>query len=139
VNPIWATGAQEESITSAKFLKCCYTPGLCEPHLCHSPTPPSWHHTLVSSEVLPCKFLHRCTEKFSKHSQIPYYQGILKLFLIFLYDHPELRNAFEMPKKLSATYFYAVFYFQTQQIVFSAFKTGFLSSGWPYRIIKNSF
>jgi hypothetical protein len=33
VSHIWATGAQEESITLAKFLKCCYTPGLCEPHL----------------------------------------------------------------------------------------------------------
>jgi hypothetical protein len=37
--------AQEESITLAKFLKCCYTLGLCEPHLCHSPTsPPGTRH-----------------------------------------------------------------------------------------------
>ncbi len=67
----------------SQFLKCCYTPGLCEPHMCHSPTPPSWHHTLVSSDVLHRHFLHKHHRKVYKHSQIPFYQGILKLFFIF--------------------------------------------------------
>jgi hypothetical protein len=37
--------------------------------------------------------------KVLKHSQIPYYQGILKLFLILLYDHPELRKPILNVKK----------------------------------------
>ncbi len=59
VSHVWATGAQEESITLAKFLKC-------EPHLCHSPTHPSWHYTLVSWDVLHCNFLHRHRRKVLK-------------------------------------------------------------------------
>jgi hypothetical protein len=43
------------------------------------PTTPSWHHTLVSSDVLHWHFLS-------------YYQGIPKLFLIFLYDQRKLRK-----------------------------------------------
>jgi hypothetical protein len=58
--------SQWKSITLAKFLKCCYTPGLCEPHLWHCPPPHSWHHTLVSSAILHCHFFHKQHRKVLK-------------------------------------------------------------------------
>ncbi len=78
--------------------------------------------------------------KFWKHSQIPYYQGILKLYLIFLYDHPKLRNHVLNTEKTIRDLFSCCFLLSSfKRIVFSAFKTHLLSSGWSYRKNKNSF
>ncbi len=71
----------------------CHSP-LTHPHL-HAQRQPILSYTLNLrlSDVLRCHFLHRHHRKVFKtqsHCQIPYYQGILKLFLFFLYNHPEL-------------------------------------------------
>jgi hypothetical protein len=81
-------------------MKFTYSPWAVWPDMCHTPlTHPQLHAqrqpilsytlNLGLSDILRRHFLHRHHRKFLKHSQIPYYQGILKLFLFFLNDHPE--------------------------------------------------
>jgi hypothetical protein len=58
----------------------------------NSPTPPSWHHTLVSLDILHRHFFHKRHRKVFKTLIDSLLPGDSKTVLIFLYDHPELRK-----------------------------------------------